>query len=724
MNAPASTAANNGERLRAAAAAKRASFADPGGDPMAGDTAAPTDAPSGAAITLGLVAEDGTPIGDIGTINYDGDPSEVDNALAGVQIVFTSPDVVDLAPLQSALEGLGITEANLNPNPPDGIPPEGGTYTVAVVGGGGDNAAPADTSTPAAPSFSWRRPGDFGAVGLVDDSKVQPKWQGLLVVEGIPSGDGRQIDFDALTWRNLPLPLMMMTRNPVGGEGHDGAELAGRIDKIERKDNGEIWGSGILDSGSPAGQEAMRLLTPDADGFTLLRGVSVDLDDVEMAFEGPEGIIDIGDLGISAPMKVARGRIMGATLTPFPAFQEAQVTLVSDNALIAAMSGGGCDCDHEAALIASAGDPMKGAQVRVFTPFGPDALVASAGVSPVIPIRPPVAWFECPPHDTIADEAVRISTNGQVWGLCADDKACHIGFADRCVRTPKSHANYRYFANKQCETAEGVMVASGPIFMDTVHPSLKLKASDAQAFYAHTGCAVADVAIYDTPKGMYVAGAVRPSATPEQIRALRGSDISPDWRIINGRLECVALLAVNTSGFITPLVASAGAEALDGAVKPGKVAVEVSFETGEILALVAAGMKPHFGSVDALRSEVETLRATVDQMVSAQLAERKAAALTKLNARRQRELDLRFTQASARFKQRVISTERRKELADKGKAMADGSYPIPDKGALRRAIQSYGRASDPEAVKAHIIRQAKALNAVDMLPPDWNVKTG
>lgn len=648
MNAPASTAASNGERLRAAAASKRASFADEM-DPMAEE--APAEA-TGASITLGLVAEDGTPIGDIGTINYDGDPAEVENALAGVQIVFTSPDVVDLAPLQSALEGLGITEAQLNGEPPAGIPAEGGSFGVAVVGGGGGDEM---IDEEVAPEFSWRRQGDFGAVGLVDDSPAAPKWQGLLVVEGVPSGDGRQIDVDALSWRNLPLPLMMMTKNPVGGEGHDGAELAGRIDKIERKDNGEIWGSGILDSGSDAGKEAMRLLTPDADGFTLLRGVSVDLDDVEMAFEGPEGIIDIGEMGGMAPMmKVARGRIMGATLTPFPAFQEAQVVLVSDTALIAAVTGGGCDCDHEAALVASAGAPMKGAQVRLFTPFGPDALVASAGgSSPVIPIRPPVAWFECPAYDTIADESVRISSNGQIWGLAADDKACHIGFADRCVRTPKSHANYRYFVNKQCETAEGVMVASGPIFMDTVHPSLKLKASDAQAFYAHTGCAVADVAVYDTPKGMYIAGAIRPSATPEQIRALRGSDISPDWRVINGHLECVALLAVNTSGFITPLVASAGPEALEGAVKPGKVAVYTSFETGEILALVAAGMKPHVGAgVEQLRSEVETLQATVQTLMASQLADRKAAAVGKLAARRQRELDHRFQQARSRFTRR------------------------------------------------------------------------
>jgi hypothetical protein len=648
-------------RLRAAAAAKRAQFEmDPTADmPMEDDD----DSGGGGTLTLALVDPEGGEIGEIGTITYDGDPADVDSALSGVSIVFSSPDVVDLAPLQAALESIGITEAQLNSEPPSGIPAEGGTYQVVVTGGG--EAVAVDADVPA-PEFSWRRQTarfkaaskDAPSVDVIDKTAAHPKWQGLLVVEGIPSGDGRQIDFEALTWRNLPLPLMMMTKNPVGGSGHDGAELAGRIDWIERRDNGEIWGGGVLDSGSDAGQEAMRLLTPDPEtGFTMLRGVSVDLDDVEMAFDGPDSIVNIGEADIMMPgtMRVARGRVMGATLTPFPAFQEAQVVLVSEDALVAAIIGGQCDCDNEATLVASAGLPLRSAQVRVFTPFGADGLVASAGGedgASVIPIKPPVAWFSCPPIDEISDEPVRVGTDGRIWGFAADAKSCHIGFADRCVQTPKSHSNYRYFANKQTETAEGVMVASGPIMMDTVHPSLRMKASDAQAFYAHTGCAVADVAIYDTPKGMYIAGALRPSATPAQIRALRGSDISPDWRVINGNLECVALLAVNTSGFITPaLVASAGQRGLADTVRPGRVAAEVSIATGEIVALVAAGMRAHNDSshVNVLRQELDALRADLNLIMAEQLAARREAAAQRFKGRRQRELDTRFQQARTRF---------------------------------------------------------------------------
>jgi hypothetical protein len=53
--------------------------------------------------------------------------------------------------------------------------------------------------------------------------------------------------------------------------------------------------------------------------------------------------------------------------------------------------------------------------------------------------------------------------------------------------------------------------------------------------------------------------------------------------------------------------------------------------------------------------------------------------------------------------------------------MQDGSYPIANEQDLRNAIQSFGRASDPAAVKRHIIRRARALGSVKLLPEDWNV---
>lgn len=70
---------------------------------------------------------------------------------------------------------------------------------------------------------------------------------------------------------------------------------------------------------------------------------------------------------------------------------------------------------------------------------------------------------------------------------------------------------------------------------------------------------------------------------------------------------------------------------------------------------------------------------------------------------------------------RTFSTKQRDKLASSGAAMADGSYPIPDQDALRRAIASYGRAKpeDRPSVKAHIVKRAKALGCADMLPDGW-----
>ena len=69
-----------------------------------------------------------------------------------------------------------------------------------------------------------------------------------------------------------------------------------------------------------------------------------------------------------------------------------------------------------------------------------------------------------------------------------------------------------------------------------------------------------------------------------------------------------------------------------------------------------------------------------------------------------------------------ISTEARERAAERDEALPDGSYPIRNKGDLQRAIQSYGRASDKEKVKTWIIKRARELDAVDMLPESWNVE--
>jgi hypothetical protein len=74
----------------------------------------------------------------------------------------------------------------------------------------------------------------------------------------------------------------------------------------------------------------------------------------------------------------------------------------------------------------------------------------------------------------------------------------------------------------------------------------------------------------------------------------------------------------------------------------------------------------------------------------------------------------------ARLVDRDFSPEERRRMAKSKVAMPDGSYPIPDRDALRRAIAAYGRGGNKAAVRRHIIKRARALGATDMLPDGWS----
>ena len=68
---------------------------------------------------------------------------------------------------------------------------------------------------------------------------------------------------------------------------------------------------------------------------------------------------------------------------------------------------------------------------------------------------------------------------------------------------------------------------------------------------------------------------------------------------------------------------------------------------------------------------------------------------------------------------REFNTEKRSKLADKGKAMSDGSFPIESEQDLKNAIHAIGRAKDPAAAKRHIKKRASALGLSKLIPPGW-----
>lgn len=65
------------------------------------------------------------------------------------------------------------------------------------------------------------------------------------------------------------------------------------------------------------------------------------------------------------------------------------------------------------------------------------------------------------------------------------------------------------------------------------------------------------------------------------------------------------------------------------------------------------------------------------------------------------------------------SLEKRKSWAQRGLARPDGSFPIPNVPYLRFALEAHPFAEDRRAVKRWIIRRARALNRINLLPVAW-----
>ena len=61
-------------------------------------------------------------------------------------------------------------------------------------------------------------------------------------------------------------------------------------------------------------------------------------------------------------------------------------------------------------------------------------------------------------------------------------------------------------------------------------------------------------------------------------------------------------------------------------------------------------------------------------------------------------------------------TDQRKDMASKGLALPDGSFPIKTLEDLKNAIQAYGRAKDQAKAAKFIAKRAKALGAEDLIP--------
>lgn len=357
------------------------------------------------------------------------------------------------------------------------------------------------------------------------------EWEGVLAVEGLATSDGRYLMPGEITNRELPLSLMAQT---VTDEGHKGAFVAGKIMEIVREDRPDlgdgavaIIGKGVF-SNDDDGIRAAQLVADE-----VLRGISIDFahEAVYMLDKETLEVVDEENVGLAELLSGEyitgyAGSIMGATLCPFPAFEDASMRIVE---VAAGMS-----------VVASAYSPRK---------------VLTASAAGIAPLAPPYDWFF--QEETVGPCPLTVTPEGKVYGHLALWNQCHrrVG-GGACEMAPKSRTGYAFFHTGALTTEDGRKVNVGRITVGEgghAPTSPYLGIQGAIDHYDKTGTVGAFVRATDGRYGIWLSGVVRSDCPAEKVRDMEANPPSGDWREEIGRgLELCAALAVPVAGFPVP----------------------------------------------------------------------------------------------------------------------------------------------------------------------------
>jgi hypothetical protein len=354
---------------------------------------------------------------------------------------------------------------------------------------------------------------------------------------------------------------------------------------------------------------------------------------------------------------------------------------------------------------------------------------------------------------------------GRVAGTVANRGTFILAGTGEQWQSPRSPSSYEETMQGDTMTAEGRMIKTANLSADVNHVGAGASFQQARDVMANTGTQLARVRFIDTPYGTVALGAAWPGLTDLQVRKMQASALSGDWRWREeyGGYDMAGAIFVNAPGFPLPdrpvfqpyaLVASLGdphpavigswvcdeqgvcsmsdrepvltltltasetARLHDFLTRPQVAAAPCSCQ-----AHTAAGLPMGPGDqapvdvagavtreeFDALASAVGEVASRVQDLWDAYMGDQMAA----IDAM---EAALPIVQTAAAG----YSQQERDDLARRGLAMADGSFPIGRCSDVRPAINSMGRgdAATPE-IKAHIISAAKQLDCVSELPPDW-----
>lgn len=211
--------------------------------------------------------------------------------------------------------------------------------------------------------------------------------------------------------------------------------------------------------------------------------------------------------------------------------------------------------DHLAAHLRDGGmEPVPFESAEQIT-----AALVAAATTITISDAPPREWFN-EPTDVPATGALTVTAEGRIYGYVAPAGVRHRSYQDRAQYVPMKKVDYTRYMGGETITADGGRVATGTITMGCGHAPVGAGVGSRKAaeHYDNTCSMVASVRVGENRNGVWVAGALLPDVTADQVRRIMACRLSGDWRPHLDRpgwRELVAALLVPVPGF--PMARSA-----------------------------------------------------------------------------------------------------------------------------------------------------------------------
>lgn len=328
----------------------------------------------------------------------------------------------------------------------------------------------------------------------------------LFAVTGVPTSDGRMLAADIdLLMRDTPLPLQFCEESEGG---HFGSVTVGVIEAIRLVD-GEVRADGYMLNND----NALKAIDLVSHGVC---NPSVDLGNCEIIPTDGDGVLVTEDTyteDLEVLWTTVKAELLAATLVAIPAFGETRIALNEQRE------------PRAKALVASV--------VAQFTPRTYDpAMFADPQLSG-------------PTHLTISED-------GHIVGhvACWSERHRSVGLGD--IRPPRSPSGYENFhSSPPVRLSDGTSLPVGRLTVGIGHaPTTGISNVAAQAHYDNTESCFALVRAGEDEHGIWVSGVPAPWATPEKVEMGLSSPMSGDWRPYGRGLDLVAVLAVNTPGFL------------------------------------------------------------------------------------------------------------------------------------------------------------------------------